>query len=79
MNDLWNPVTAEKKLKKMPDQLICDTLLEQDIFSGVGNIIKNEILYRIHIHPESKTGKIPAAKRQELIAQTRIYSFDFLE
>src|SRR6185312_9434861 len=46
MNDAWNPENAKKKLKKIPDTLICDALLDQDIFSGVGNIIKNEILYR---------------------------------
>lgn len=38
---------AKAKLKATPDELICDALLEQDIFAGVGNIIKNEILYRV--------------------------------
>ncbi|HEX8577301.1 MAG TPA: DNA-formamidopyrimidine glycosylase family protein [Flavobacterium sp.] len=79
MNDSWDPDTAEKKLEKTPDKLICDTLLEQDIFSGVGNIIKNEVLYRVHVHPESLTGKIPTAKLKEIIAEARTYSFDFLE
>ena len=25
-----------------PDSLVCDALLDQDVFAGVGNIIKNE-------------------------------------
>lgn len=79
MNDLWNPKKAKAKLKKTPSALICDTLLEQDIFAGVGNIIKNEILYRVKVHPESKTGKIPVVKLNKLIAETRIYSFQFLD
>ncbi|MES2543388.1 MAG: DNA-formamidopyrimidine glycosylase family protein [Bacteroidota bacterium] len=79
MNDSWNPKQAREKLKKIPDKQICDVLLEQDIFSGVGNIIKNEILYRTFIHPESKVSKIPVRKLNELIKQTRIYSFEFLE
>lgn len=79
MNENWNPRKAKKKLAGFPDKLICDALLEQDIFSGVGNIIKNEVLYRVKIHPESLTGKIPDAKIRELIKQARAYSFEFLD
>jgi endonuclease-8 len=78
MNDHWNPENAKNKLASVPEKLICDALLEQDIFSGVGNIIKNEILYRVYVHPKSLTGKIPAAKVDEIIAEARHYSFDFL-
>ena len=79
MNDQWNKKKAKAKLKAFPDQFICDALLEQDIFAGVGNIIKNEILYRDRVHPESIVGKIPVAKLNKLIDETRIYSFEFLE
>jgi endonuclease-8 len=79
MNELWDPKKAKKKLKARPGELICDALLEQDIFAGVGNIIKNEILYRVRVHPESKVGKIPAAKIKKLVEEARIYSFQFLE
>ena len=79
MNDQWDPKKAKLKLDAVPDKLICDTLLEQDIFSGVGNIIKNEILYRVRVHPESLTGKIPKSKIKEIIREARAYSFEFLE
>jgi endonuclease VIII len=79
MNDTWNPENAKRKLKEIPDALICDALLEQDIFSGVGNIIKNEILYRTRVHPESTVKGIPPEKIQKLIEETRLYSFKFLE
>jgi endonuclease-8 len=79
MSDQWTKKAAKAKLKAIPGMLICDALLEQDIFAGVGNIIKNEILYRVRIHPESLTGKIPAAKMNKLVEETRIYSFQFLE
>lgn len=49
------------------------------IFSGVGNIIKNEILYRVRIHPESYVQKIPQLKLKKLVDESRIYSFEFLE
>ncbi len=79
MNDEWDPKKARKKLKALPDMLICDALLEQDICAGVGNIIKNEILYRVRVHPESAIGKIPSPKLKRLVDETRIYSFQFLE
>ncbi len=79
MNDAWNPKDAEIRLKQHPDKMVCDVLLDQDIFSGVGNIIKNEVLYRIRVHPESLVGKLPSAKRKQLIEEARIYSFQFLE
>jgi len=79
MNDQWNKKNAKTKLKAASGALICDALLEQDIFAGVGNIIKNEILYRVRLHPESVVGKIPTAKLNKLIDDTRIYSFQFLE
>jgi endonuclease-8 len=79
MNDLWDPQAAFHKLEKVPKMMICDALLEQDIFSGVGNIIKNEVLYRVQVHPEALTGNIPHDKLYEIIAEARIYSFEFLE
>lgn len=79
MNDQWDKKKAKTKLKAIPNKLICDALLEQDIFAGVGNIIKNEILYRVGVHPESIVEKIPASKLNKLIDETRIYSFQFLE
>lgn len=79
MNDKWDAAKARKKLKAIPKALACDALLDQDIFAGVGNIIKNEVLYRTKVHPESLTGKIPARKLSEIIKEARNYSFDFLK
>ncbi|MDB5247710.1 MAG: hypothetical protein JWQ40_2104 [Segetibacter sp.] len=79
MSDNWSSDKAKDKLEKQPTTLVCDALLDQDIFAGVGNIIKNEVLFRIRVHPESLVGTLPANTRDEVIAQARIYSFDFLE
>ena len=79
MSDNWDPKKAKLKVAAIPTKLICDTLLEQDIFSGVGNIIKNEVLYRLRIHPESLTGKIPKLKINAIVREARTYSFEFLE
>lgn len=79
MDDSWDGKKAKTKLKANPKTLVCDALLDQNIFAGVGNIIKNEVLFRIKVHPESKIGKLPAAKLNALIKEARNYSFDFLK
>ena len=79
MNEDWDAAKARKKLKAEPDELVCDALLDQDIFAGVGNIIKNEVLFRIRVHPESRVGALPPRKLTELIKEARNYSFDFLK
>lgn len=79
MADEWDPAAARKKLRTQPDTLACDALLDQTLFSGVGNIIKNEVLFRIRVHPLSRVGALPAPKLRALVEQARTYSFDFLE
>ncbi|MGB9824719.1 MAG: DNA-formamidopyrimidine glycosylase family protein [Candidatus Hydrothermia bacterium] len=59
--------------------LICDALLDQDLFPGVGNIIKVEALFRSRIHPESETNRIPEDKLRELIRKTREFSYIFYD
>jgi len=78
MSDIWDPSKAKEKLYANPERQVCDALMEQDVFAGVGNIIKNEVLYRIHVHPESLIKGIPDNKINELIDEARNYSFDFL-
>jgi endonuclease-8 len=63
----------------MPKTLVCDALLDQNVFAGVGNIIKNEVLFRIRVHPLSTVGALSARKLSELVVQARQYSFEFLE
>ncbi len=79
LSDEWNPKAAKKKLQAIPDALVTDVLLDQNIFAGVGNIIKNEVLYRIKVHPESTVGSLPTKQLNALIKEARKYSFDFLE
>jgi endonuclease-8 len=79
LSDAWDPKKAKKKLKEVPGMLVCDALLTQDIFAGVGNIIKNEVLFRIRVHPLSTVGALPVKQLDLMIKEARNYSFDFLE
>ena len=78
MNPGWDAKAARAKLRARPDMLAADALLDQTVFAGVGNIIKNEVLHRIRVHPESRIGALSPRKLGELVRQAREYSFDFL-
>jgi len=78
MSDSWDAAAARRKLRAMPDALVCDALLDQNVFAGVGNIIKNEVLFRIRVHPLSKVGALSPKKLAQLVDEARRYSFDFL-
>ena len=77
MADGWDAALARRQLRAVPTALVCDALLDQSVFAGVGNVIKNEILFRIRLHPLTRVGALPAAKLRELVAQARQYTFEF--
>ncbi|RZM30428.1 MAG: endonuclease [Pedobacter sp.] len=79
MSDRWDAKAALKKMQEKPKSVIADLLLDQDIFTGSGNIIKNEALFRAGIHPMSTVAAIPEKKLKELIKAVRDFSFDFLK
>jgi endonuclease VIII len=75
----WDPSAARSKLREMPRTLICDALLDQDVFAGVGNIIKNEVLFTTRVHPRSEVAAMPASRLRALVDDARTYSFEFLK
>ena len=77
MSPQWDPKAARRKLRAQPETLVADALLDQDVFAGVGNIIKNEVLFRIRVHPLTPVGALSARKLGELVKEAREYSFDF--
>lgn len=78
MNDQWDPALAKRKMKRHSEFVIADVLMDQEIFAGLGNIIKNEVLFRARIHPASITGRIPSRKITELLRHIHEYAFEFL-
>jgi endonuclease-8 len=78
MSDVWDERLARRHLRDKPDALACDAILDQTIFAGAGNIFKNEVLFRIRVHPLSRVGALPPAKLRELVAQVRQYGGEFL-
>ena len=79
MSDKWNATKAIRKLKEIPETKICDALLNQQIFSGVGNIIKNEVLWRVKLHPITIIKNITPSQMKKLMQEVVKYSFEFLQ
>ena len=79
MSEEWNEAKAIKKLKEYPKVKICDSLLDQQIFSGVGNIIKNEVLWRVKLHPETIVENITPAQLKKLMKEVVVYPLEFLK
>jgi endonuclease-8 len=79
MSDRWDPKAAFRKARAFPRAEIADVLLDQAIFAGVGNIIKNEVLFRTRTSPFLAVGKISDRKLRSIIADARVFSMRFLE
>lgn len=80
MSKTWDAKGALKKLQTLPQYImICDALLDQSIFAGLGNIIKNEVLFRCKVQPESLVAAIPTRKKNELIQDAVAYAQLFLK
>lgn len=60
-------------------QPVCYTLLDQRFFSGLGNIIKNEALYRARIHPLSLGSLLSAPCLETLVDHVVEFSADWLQ
>jgi endonuclease-8 len=79
MSKKWDIKKTIKRLVKHKEDLVCDVLLNQNLFAGSGNIIKNEVLYQIGIQPKSKIKDLPTIKLKALATHANTYAFDFLK
>ncbi len=78
MSSQWDRKLALQKIKSQPTKQIADLLLDQTIFSGVGNIIKNEVLFLEKVSPEKKILDLSTQKLSKIIKATKEYSLQFL-
>lgn len=77
MSPLWDAAAALKRVRQAAEEEIADALLDQEIFAGVGNIIKNEVLWLARTHPQAKVREIPARKLKRIVDCAHSFSHDF--
>ena len=79
LSDSWNIKKVIKLIKQHPDFTIDDILLDQDIFVGVGNIIKNEALFISKISPHAIIKNLSLKKLKEISLNIQEFSQNFLK
>jgi endonuclease-8 len=77
MSRAWDERRVLLLLANQGNTELCDLLLDQNIFAGSGNIIKNEVLFRLGLHPERKLESLSPAARRSLVGEMRHYSKQF--
>ncbi len=77
MSAKWDPEKAIKNVGQFPHEEVSDVLLDQNLFAGVGNIIKNEVLSLTKTNPKTTIEKLSQVKLKEIIETTRTFSIQF--
>ncbi len=76
----WDAALALQKLHALPPETaLCDALLDQTVFAGVGNAIKNEALWACRLHPEATLASVSTQVLRALVDDTVAQSLLFLE
>jgi endonuclease-8 len=79
LSPTWNARKALARMRRFPDAQIGDVLLDQAVFAGVGNIIKNEVLFRMGTSPFATVAELSPQARRAIVHDARAFSFRFLE
>jgi endonuclease-8 len=75
MDPAWDTGRAVRLVKGKGREEIGDSLMDQAILPGVGNIIRNEALFTARVHPASPSACIPAPILSLLLETIRDFSF----
>lgn len=73
----WDSKKVLRAMNSYRNEEVADVLLDQTVFSGVGNIIKNEVLSIVRVNPKTPITMILLKKRKKIIDSTHAFSFQF--
>lgn len=65
-------------LQSRPGAMICDAVLDQSKFPGVGNIIKIEGLHRASVNPKTFVSDLSREKLSSIVLECRKYALSWL-
>lgn len=66
--------TFEELRKRQPETMVCDALMDQTWFPGLGNKIKNEVLFHSRIHPSVPLSRLSDDQMESLCKETEKFS-----
>lgn len=79
MSERWNEAHVLGLMEQRKDVLLCDLFLDQNVFAGSGNIIKNEVLFNVRRHPLTPLNRISRKDWPRLAHAVRSYCQNFYE
>lgn len=79
LSDEWSEERAYENIRKFQNEKIGVVLLNQSVIAGVGNILRNEILFKAKVNPERRVGDLSRDEISRIIHFTRELSEKFLE
>ncbi|MHC1586554.1 MAG: DNA-formamidopyrimidine glycosylase family protein, partial [Candidatus Hecatellaceae archaeon] len=74
----WNPKEALRRILGRKGEKVGVALLDQSIIAGVGNILRNEVLFRAGIHPERLVQNLKVEEVERLVYIVENLSRHFL-
>lgn len=75
----WDRDEAIRRIKLNKDMKIGVVLLDQNIIAGIGNILRNEILFRAGVHPERLVSDLRDEEIERIVDASRELMNKFLE
>ncbi len=79
MSEEWDEKHVVRLMVRKKDALLCDLLLDQTVFAGSGNIVKNEVLFNIRRHPLTKLAYVSNKDWPKLAHAVRDYCWQFFD
>lgn len=75
----WSEERAYENIRKLQNEKIGVVMLNQSVIAGIGNILRNEILFRANINPERKVSDLSRDEIFKIIRLAKELSKKFLE
>jgi|SRR6185312_7188332 len=79
MSPQWDKTYVLKLVKERPDESLDDIILDQNVFTGAGNIIKSEALFLLKLPPETLVKQLSLKKLNALVETVHAYTWQFYE
>jgi len=73
----WDEAHVLDLMKEKRDTYLCDLFLDQKLFAGSGNIVKNEVLFNLRCHPLTKLSELKRADWPLAVHEVRLYCENF--
>lgn len=70
LRDDFSREEVNRRMDRHPNRDVGAVLLDQRVLSGVGNILRNEILFRASVHPTRKVCELADQEREQVLDWT---------